>query len=608
MGTATGMAPDTAPRGTVRRILSTLAPQRAALAAAACFTLVAVALAALGPWVIGLAIDVIFTAERAGEGGLDAERLGQLVLIICALYLVSALAQYLYERLVSDAAQRAGSTLRRRVQSKISRLPTSAIDGASRGDVLSRVTNDVDNMVRTVSQTLGQCFTACLTAAGVLTMMVIISPVLTLVSVGSVVLAGLLTRVLMKRAQPLFMQQWTHTGELNGQVEEALTGHVLISQYQRRDEVAATFEDTNQAVAGVSHRAQFLSGLVNPIMVLLANLAFVLICVVGVLRVLGGHLTLGAVVAVAQYSHQLSAPLSQISSMVTMMQSGLASAARVFELLDAPEEQDPTPGRRLGRAAGRVDFDAVSFSYGGPEVVKDVSLTVDPGSTVAIVGETGSGKTTLLSLLLRLYDPTRGAVRLDGVDLAEVPRAEVRNQCGVVLQDTWLFEGTIWENIAYGDLGASEEQILRAAQLAMVDDFVRALPEQYDTVIEESGANLSGGQRQLVALARALLRDPAVLLLDEATSWVDARTEAHVQRAIDQGRRGRTAIVVAHRLSTITSADLIVVMDAGRVVEQGSHEELLARGGAYSLLWEGLSAERELVGAGAGPGVQDSSW
>lgn len=618
----------------VRRLLGLTLPERARVTAALALTLVAVGLSVIGPLLIGRAVDTIFAgavgaglddskpldavvAEFRDNGqdqladmiarmevvpgmGVDFRALGTLVLLVIGLYLASALAEFLYSRLLSDAANDAARRLRTMVEDKVHRLPASYLDGASRGDLLSRVTNDVDNVAKTLSQTISQLLVACLSAIGVLVMMLFISPLLTLVALAVVPAVAVLTRILMKRSQPLFIEQWTRTGELNSQIEEACSGHELVTQYGQREAVLAKFDTTNEELAGTSHKAQFLSGLVNPAMVFLSNLSFVVICVVGAMRVLSGQMTLGGVTAFVQYSQQLSAPLSQIASMVNMVQSGMASAERVFDLLDLPEEPADPQGALPVRPQGRVAFEQVRFDYGAGPVLDEVDLTVEPGSTVAIVGPTGSGKTTLINLLLRFHEPLGGRITLDGVDIATVPRAALRDRCGLVLQDNWLFHGTIRENIAYGNPEATEAQIQQAAEAANVDHFVRSLPQTYDTVIDDGAANLSAGERQLIAIARALVKDPTVLVLDEATSSVDTRTEVHVQQAFSRLRSDRTAFVVAHRLSTIRDADLIVVLDGGRIVEQGSHEELIAVPGAYHRLYQEQFrgpelAEEELV-------------
>lgn len=622
-----------------RRLLGLMLPERAKVIGALLLTVVAVGLTIVGPLLIGRAVDTIF-AGAVGRGldpdaslpevvaelrqggqdrfadmvermevvpgaGISFEVLGGVVLLIIGLYAVAAVAEFGHGWLVSDASHAAAQRLREDVEHKVHRLPTAHLDGSSRGDVLSRVTNDVDNVTRTLSQTLSQLIVGALTVIGVLAMMLAISPLLTLVALAVLPIVTLLTRVVMKRSQPRFIEQWTHTGELNSQIEEALTAHELVTQYGRQDDVLGQFDATNAKLTRSGQRAQFLSGLINPLMVVLTNLLFVVICVVGALRVISGQMTLGGVTAFVQYSQQLSAPLSQIASMANLVQSGIASAERVFDLLDLPEEPERTTATAslTGTPQGRIEFDAVSFDYGAEPVLDSVDLRVDPGSTVAVVGRSGSGKTTLINLLMRFYDPCSGRILLDGVDTATLARGDVRRHCGLVLQDTWLFSGTIRDNIAYGNPAASDDDIQRAAEAANLDPFVRLLPAGYDTVIDEEADNLSAGERQLIAIARAFVSDPAILLLDEATSAVDTRTEASVQQALETLRSQRTAVIVAHRLSTIRDADTIVVMEAGRIVEQGCHEELMARGGAYRELYEADLAAPEQVVDSAQPAL-----
>jgi len=602
----------------VRRLLGLLAEERLRMAAVLVLTVAAVGLTVAGPVLVGRAVDTIFAGvvgsglpagappeavaeqlrtrgqdelatmlERMGVvpgAGIDFHALGGLLLLVVGVSAASALAELLQGWLLTDAANAAARRLRTRVEEKVHRLPVAYLDRVPRGELLSTVTNDVDNVARTLSQTMSQLLVSLLTAVGVVVMMLTISPLLTLVALVVVPVATLLGRVLMRRSQRLFVQQWAHTGELNAQVEEAFTGHELVAAYGRREEVAARFAATNDRLKEVGHRAQFLSGLMNPIMVLVGNVSYVVICVVGALRVLSGGMTLGGVVAFVQYSQQLTAPLSQVASMANLVQSGVASAERVFDLLDLPEEEPDRDGALPARRQGRVAFESVSFDYGAGPLLEEVDLVAEPGQTVAVVGPTGAGKTTLVNLLTRFYDPRTGRVTLDGVDVASVPRAALRSRLGLVLQDTWLFHGTIRDNIAFGRPGATDADVRRAAEATFVDHVVRALPDGYDTVVDEEADNLSAGERQLVTIARAFVADPDVLVLDEATSAVDTRTELLVQRAMRALRAGRTSFVIAHRLSTIRHADLIVVMEAGRIVEQGSHAELLAAGGAYHRL------------------------
>ncbi|MEZ5267427.1 MAG: ABC transporter ATP-binding protein [Microthrixaceae bacterium] len=449
------------------------------------------------------------------------------------------------------------------------------------------MTNDIDNVAQSMQQTLGQMLTSSLTIVGVVVMMFTISPLLALVALVSIPLALGLVRFVTARSKPRFIQQWTHTGALNAHVEEAFSGHDLVKVYGHQQASEDRFDEVNEELFQASFRAQFISGIIQPLMMFVGNLNFVIIAVVGGLRVASGAMSIGDVQAFIQYSRQFTQPLTQVASMINVMQSGIASLERVFHILDVDEEPpDPEPAATLERVAGRVEFVDVSFSYDPDKpLIKDLSLVAEPGETVAIVGPTGAGKTTLVNLIMRFYDLDEGQILLDGVDIATMKRSEVRSRMGMVLQDTWLFGGTIAENIEYGRPGASESEVLQAARATYVDRFVRSLPEGYSTVIDDEGGNVSTGERQLITIARAFLADPAILILDEATSSVDTRTEVLIQDAMAALRSERTSFVIAHRLSTIRDADTILVMEDGRIVEQGDHESLLERNGAYARLY-----------------------
>jgi ATP-binding cassette, subfamily B, multidrug efflux pump len=489
--------------------------------------------------------------------------------------------------------QRAVFKLREQVQAKLARLPLSYFDRQPRGEILSRVTNDIDNLQQSLQQTLSQLVTSLLTIVGVLTLMFIISWELALIALVTVPASAFAMRKIAKRAQPQFINQWKFTGRLNGHIEEMYTGHALVTAFGQREKAMETFTEQNEALYNASYRAQFISGTIQPVMMFFSNLNYVLVAVVGGLRIADGALTLGAVTAFIQYSRQFSQPLTQVASMANLLQSSVASAERVFALLDANEQvPDSEDANQPAAVVGRVEFDDVSFRYAPDRpLIEHVSLTVEPGQTVAIVGPTGAGKTTLVNLLMRFYELDSGRIMLDGLDIASMRREDLRALTGMVLQDTWLFGGTIEENIAYGAVGATHEQVVEAAKATYVDRFVRHLPDGYDTVLDDDGTNVSMGERQLITIARAFLARPAVLILDEATSSVDTRTEVLIQRAMASLRQGRTSFVISHRLSTIRDADLILVMEDGHIVEQGTHTELLEAGGAYARLYQAQFAQ-----------------
>jgi ATP-binding cassette subfamily B protein len=517
------------------------------------------------------------------------------------VYVLSSLFGWLQARILNGVVQRAMHRLRLQVEDKVHRLPLSYFDRVQRGELLSRVTNDVDNIGQTMQQTLSQVVISLLTVIGVLTMMFLISPLLAVIALVTIPLTILITVLVAKRSQKLFVQQWKTTGVLNARVEETFSGHSVVKVFGHQKEVEADFRAENDELYRSSFGAQFLSGVIMPAMMFVGNLVYVAIAVVGGLQVAAGLMSIGDVQAFIQYSRQFTQPLSQLGSMANLLQSGVASAERVFELLDEEEQTpDDDPAETAPDAASRLEFEDVAFRYVADKPLIDgLTLAARPGSTVAIVGPTGAGKTTLVNLIMRFYDVDSGRIVLDGVDTRRMTRDDLRARTGMVLQDTWLFAGTIRENIAYGRPEASEEEIVAAATAAYVDRFVHALPDGYDTMLDDEATNLSVGERQLVTIARAFLADPRILILDEATSSVDTRTELLIQRAMSRLREDRTAFVIAHRLSTIRDADLILVMEDGAIVEQGSHSELLAQKGAYRRLYnaqfEGAAEEEEAV-------------
>jgi ATP-binding cassette subfamily B multidrug efflux pump len=628
----------------LKRLLGHLAPERMILILVVLLAVTGIAMNVMGPRLLGMATDVIFTgvlgknlpsgaskeevvAALRAQGnntfadmierlnvipghGIDFTLLGKLLLLALGLYLVASLFLWLQGYLLNGAVQRSIYTLRSQVEDKINRLPLSYFDKQTRGEVLSRVTNDIDNISQALQQTLSQLLTSLLTVIGVTVMMFVVSPVLALIALVTIPVSILVTTVIGRRSQKLFIQQWKSTGELNGHIEEAFTGQSLVKVFGRQREVGAVFAERNKALYQASFGAQFVSGLIMPTMFFIGNLNYVAIAVVGGLRVASGTMNLGDVQAFIQYTRMFTQPLTQLASMANLLQSGVASAERVFEVLDETE-QVPEEVSSLNPTCGRVAFEHIWFSYSQEQpLISDLSLVAEPGSTVAIVGPTGAGKTTLVNLIMRFYELDRGRITLDGVDIATVPRSALRAQIGMVLQDTWLFHGTIWENIAYGRPTATEEEIHAAAEATYVDRFVHALPDGYDTVLDEEASNISAGEKQLITIARAFLADPALLILDEATSSVDTRTEVLVQRAMAALRSDRTSFVIAHRLSTIRDADVILVMEDGQIVEQGTHYELLEARGHYFDLYnsqftaaiEHPEEERPMMPVGAGRG------
>jgi ATP-binding cassette subfamily B multidrug efflux pump len=523
---------------------------------------------------------------RPGQG-IDFVSLGYLLLLVLALYVFASVFNWAQAYMLAGVTQRTMYRLRRDVEAKINRLPLSYVDKNTRGELLSRVTNDIDNISTSLQQTLSQLISSVLMVLGTVILMFTISWELALISLITVPLTLLVTTLVAKRSQKRFVAQWKHTGVLNGQIEEAFTGHALVKVFGRQKEVQAKFDAKNEELYQASFGAQFVSGIIMPSMIFVGNLVYVIVAVVGGLKVATGTLSLGDVQASIQYTRQFSQPLSQLGSMANLLQSGVASAERVFELLDADEQSpDFEPAQSPKSTEVRLAFEHVKFSY-DPEtpLIDDVSLTAEPGQTIAIVGPTGAGKTTLVNLMMRFYELDGGRITLEGVDIAKMTRDDLRSRLGMVLQDTWLFGGTIRDNIAYGKTGATEDEIVEAATAAYVDRFVHALPDGYDTVLDDEASNVSAGEKQLITIARAFLAKPSVLILDEATSSVDTRTEVLVQQAMKALRKDRTSFVIAHRLSTIRDADLILVMEHGAIVEQGTHTQLLAAEGAYSRLY-----------------------
>ncbi|WP_028593955.1 ABC transporter ATP-binding protein [Paenibacillus assamensis] len=585
-------------KGTLRRLLGYLKPSRTSLIIVFFMAVLGTLFSIVSPKIMGKATTKLFEGlmnmmNGVPGAGIDFDYIWNILLILVVLYVFSALFMYVQQYVMAGIAQRVVYDLREQVNRKLAKLPLSYYDRQQHGEMLSRVTNDVDNISTTLQQSLSQLITSVITIVGIIIMMLTISPLLTLITLVTLPLSVIATKNIAGRSQKHFKNQQDSLGELNAHVEEMYTGHQIVKAFGREEKSLQKFDEVNDRLYDAGWRAQFMSGMIMPLMSFVSNIGYVLVCVVGGVLVTNRSIQIGDIQAFIQYTRQFSQPLAQAANIANLIQSTIASAERVFEVLDEEEERpDSDKVKQLQAPRGTIVFDHVQFGY-KPDalLMTDMNVQVQPGQTVAIVGPTGAGKTTLINLLMRFYELNGGQITIDGVPIHEMKRAELRSLFGMVLQDTWLFNGTIRDNIAYGREGASEADIIRAAKAAHADHFIRTLPDGYDTVLNEEASNISQGQKQLLTIARAILADPTILILDEATSSVDTRTEVHIQKAMSTLMEGRTSFVIAHRLSTIRDADLILVMNKGSVIEQGTHEQLLERDGFYASLYNSQFAD-----------------
>ncbi|WP_080840914.1 ABC transporter ATP-binding protein [Cohnella massiliensis] len=580
-------------KATFRRLVGYLRPHRFKLLAVLVTAIISTVFSILSPKIMGQATDKLFEGFMSGSG-IDFQGIWVIIMTLAGLYVVSSLFGFFQQYLMAGVAQKTVYKLRNDVNEKLEKLPLKFYDSRTNGDILSRVVNDVDNISNTLQQSLTQLITSIVTLVGVIVMMLTISPLLTLILVLTLPLSFIVIGMIAKRSQTYFKAQQAHLGELNGHVEEMYTGHAVVKAYGRERQSIARFEEVNDKLDEASWRAQFVSGIIMPLMTLIGNIGYVFICVVGGVLVIQRSISVGDIQAFIQYARQFTMPITQTANIANIIQSTIASAERVFELLDEPEETaEAAAPARLAAPKGNVAFRDVRFGYSEDKpLIENMNIDVKSGQTVAIVGPTGAGKTTLVNLLMRFYELNGGSITVDGTDITRLSRADLRGMFGMVLQDTWLFNGTIRDNIAYGRKNATEAEVVEAAAAAHADHFIRTLPDGYDTVLNEEASNISQGQKQLLTIARAILADPSILILDEATSSVDTRTEVLIQKAMNHLMNGRTSFVIAHRLSTIRDADLILVMNKGTVIEQGTHEELLAEGGFYAELYNSQFAGR----------------
>ncbi|WP_290716977.1 MULTISPECIES: ABC transporter ATP-binding protein [Exiguobacterium] len=587
-------------KATFRRLLRYLRPRRMALVGVFLAAILSTVFMIAGPKIMGTAITELFEGAYAKFQGvpgaaIDFTKIGQILLWLAGLYIISSLFNYLQQYLMSGIAQKTVYDLREDVNHKLERLPLKYYDGRPNGETLSRVTNDIDTIGSTLQQSVTSFITSIVTIVGILIMMLTISPLLTLISLVSLPVSIFAIRPILKRSQKYFADQQRILGQLNGHVEEMYTGHSVVKAFGHERKAVEQFDAVNEELYEAGRKAQFISGIIMPMMMFIGNISYVLISIVGGILVTQRAISIGDIQAFITYTRQFTQPITQTANIANIVQSTVAAAERVFELLDEEEEIKEVTTHRLAQAEGAVAFEHVDFGYGTDLLIKDMNIDVAPGQTVAIVGPTGAGKTTMINLLMRFYELNGGTIRIDGIDTREMSREDLRTTFGMVLQDTWLFNGTIRDNLAYGKSGATEEEIIAAAKTAHADHFIRTLPDGYDTVLNEEASNISQGQKQLLTIARAVLADPPIMILDEATSSVDTRTEVFIQQAMRRLMEGRTSFVIAHRLSTIKDADLILVMNQGSVIEQGTHEELLEADGFYADLYNSQFSEKEVV-------------
>ena len=589
-------------RGTLFRLLRYFGPQKYFLIAVLAAAILSTIFNIIGPKILGLAITKLFEGfvlkiQHVPGATIDFAYIDRILLILAGLYLISSIFGYIQQYIMAGVAQKTVYQMRRQVDEKLARLPLRYYDSRTHGEILSRAVNDMDNISTTLQQNLTQLITSVVTVVGVIIMMLTISPLLTLVVVVTLPLSIVVTTVIAKRSQTYFARQQRALGELNGHVEEMYNGHKIVKAFGGESKSIATFDERNDKLYDAGWRAQFVSGMIMPLMMSIGNIGYVFVAVIGGIMVTRNAIQLGDIQAFIQYSRQFTQPITQLAAITNSIQLTIASAERVFELLDEPEETpDSMPAAEILEPQGAVQFVHANFGYSADvPLIEDMNINVQPGQTIAIVGPTGAGKTTLVNLLMRFYDLDSGQILVDGLDIREMRRGDLRRMFGMVLQDTWLFNGTIRENIAYGREDATEADIVQAAVASQADHFIRTLPESYDTVLNQDATNLSQGQKQLLTIARAVLADPEVLILDEATSSVDTRTEILIQKAMRELMKGRTSFVIAHRLSTIRDADMILVMNHGRIIEQGTHEALLEQGGFYATLYNSQFAVQEQV-------------